>query len=908
MAKITVEAAAKRLDMEPEDCIKRLQEMGIMVRDQLDKIDTDVFLRVKARLDEEKLRAKAAASSESKRIGNRVIRRRRVREDEEEVPAEAAAEEEAGEPAPVEAAAEAPAPEAAAEVEEPPAATAGAESAAAETILTAAPAAETAAVETEAQAAADAVQAPVSETAAAAAETPAATAPTDVPAPAEPDAAPAADAPPPKSQWTERPGRQRKMPAIETIKPKKLRLHDTTREPAKILSRPVIPVEPIKPATPEPSGPAGARPGAAPTTTAPTPEGEHRERKGRRIVDFGDRARRKDQEHEAGFLRGRKQPKKKKGVRQTEITTPKAIKRKLKLPDNILVGELAKRMGVKSGEIIKKLLGLGTMVTINQDIDYETAAIIAGDLGFEPERSAVEEMDIIKSVESTAEQKLSRPPVVTVMGHVDHGKTTLLDAIRHTDVAGGEAGGITQHIGAYSVKMKDGRLITFVDTPGHESFAAMRARGAQVTDIVVLVVAADDGVMPQTIESINHAKEAGVAIVVAVNKIDKDNADPSRITRQLMDYGLVPESLGGTTLMAHLSAKKREGVEELLEAVLLQSEIMELRADPNKSATAVILDARLERGHGPVVDVIVKEGTLNRGDLIVADTFYGRVRMMFDDKGQQLDGVGPGMPAQIVGLNGIPRAGMVLNVVADEKAAKAITQLRTDKARSEEQKKRATVRLEDLYARAQEGKAQELKVVIKCDVHGSAEAVRDSLLKLGNENIKVKVIHTGVGAITENDVNLASASEAIIIGFNVRPETKIKDLAEALGVEIKLYSIIYDLIQEVSAALEGMLAPTMTEVENGAAEVRNTFHISKVGTVAGCMVVEGKIVRAGRVRVVREGAVLYTGNIGDLKRFKDDAKEVAAGFECGINVDGFNDFQVGDRIESFTVVEEKTLL
>jgi translation initiation factor IF-2 len=891
MAKITVEAAAKRLGMDPDGCIKRLQEMGIMVRDQLDKIDIDVFQRVKARIDEEKWRAKAAASSESKRIGNRVIRRRRVEEPEEAVPepepVEAAPPAEpvepppAPEPEPVEAAPAEAVEEAPVEAVEPP------------------PAEPAAAVEPPPEAAA--VEAPPAVEAAAPPAEPAATVEAEPPAP---------PAPPERARFAERPSRQRKAPAIETIKPKKIRLYETTREPAKILSRPIIPIEPIKPAPVErpAAGPAGQRPGAPGAAPAAPAGEEHRERKGRRIVDFGDRGRRKDQEHEAGFMRGRKQPKKKKGVRQTEITTPKAIKRKLKLPDDIQVGELAKRMGVKSGDIIKSLIGLGTMVTVNQDIDYDTAAIVAGEFGFEPERSAIEEVDIIGAVESAPEKLLPRPPVVTVMGHVDHGKTTLLDAIRHTDVAGGEAGGITQHIGAYSVKMKDGRLITFVDTPGHESFAAMRARGAQVTDIVILVVAADDGVMPQTAESIAHAKEAGVSIVVAVNKIDKDNADPEKITRQLMEYGLVPESLGGDTLHVRISAKKGTGIEELLEAVLLQAEIMELKADPNKPATAVILDARLERGHGPVVDAIVKDGTLNRGDLIVADTFYGRVRMMLDDKGQQLPKVTPGMPAQVIGLSGVPRAGMILNVMADEKMAKAITNLRQDKVRAEEQKKRANVRLEDLYSRAQEGRAKELKVVVKCDVHGSAEAVRDSLLKLGNPQIQVKVIQAGVGAITESDVNLASASDAVIIGFNVRPETKVKDLAESLGVEIRLYSIIYDLIQEVTAALEGMLAPTITEVENGAAEVRNTFHISKVGTVAGCMVVEGKIVRAGRVRVVREGAVLYTGNIGNLKRFKDDAKEVAAGFECGIDVDGFNDFQVGDRIESFNIVEEKTAL
>jgi translation initiation factor IF-2 len=879
MAKITVEAAAKRLGMEPEECLKRLQEMGIMVRDQLDKVDTDVFQRVKARLEDEKMRAKTAAAAESKRIDSRVIRRRRVKDEEgAEAPAEAEA---------------APAPETHVEAELPAPAEAAEETApAAEAHLSA-----EAVAEAEEAGAAEAAAAPTAEAAPASDEE--ADIAAEGVAPAEDTAAEAV----PLRPFIERPSKGRRAPAVETLKPKKIKLHETTKEPAKILSRPTIPLEPLKPV-------AGAKPAEAPgTTPRPATDADQRERKGRRVVDFGDHGRRrKEEEAEIGFMRKGKQTKKKREIRQTEITTPKAIKRKLKIADQVIVGDLAKRMGVKSGDIIKKLMSLGMLVTINQTIDYDSAAIVASDFGFEPERSTVEEEDILKVEESKPENLAPRPPVVTVMGHVDHGKTTLLDAIRHTDVASGEAGGITQRIGAYNVRFKDGRMITFVDTPGHESFAAMRARGAQVTDIVILVVAADDGVMPQTVESINHAKEAGVPIVVAVNKIDKDNANPEKITTQLMEYALVPERLGGETLYAYLSAKKRQGIEELLESVLLQAEMMDLKADPQKPAAGVILDARLERGRGPVVDVILKEGTLRRGDLMVADVFFGRVRMLFDDKGQPLNEVTPGMPAQVIGLAGIPRAGMLLTAVEDEKVARQVTTLRTDKARSEELKKRANIRLEDLYAKAQEGAIKELKVIVKCDVHGSAEAVRDALLKLGTEDLKVKVIHTGVGPINETDVNFASASEAIIIGFNVKPEGKAKESAETQGVEIKLYSVIYELIEEVKLALVGMLEPTFAEVVNGVAEVRNTFRISKIGMVAGCYVLEGKIVRGSRVRLYRNNELVFTGQMGSLKRFKDDAKEVASGFECGISLEGHNDVQPGDRIESFNLVEQQPTL
>jgi len=885
MAKITVEVAAKRLGMGPEECLKRLQEMGIMVRDQLDKVDAEVFQQVKARLDEEKLRAKTLADSTSKRIGNRVIRRRRRKDESEDAEIEEAA------PEKTEEAPEIPAPQEAPEEEQAPMAPPVEEpippvvEPSPEPPVAAEPAV---AVEPESVAAAEESPAPIE-------QIPPAEAIADEEAAEE-------EKPKGKKKKSPKKAKARKKEE-EEVAVKQIRFTEVTKEPAKILSKPTIPMEPLKPVVTARTGEAKDE---AATSGEATSE-DRRERRGRRVVDFATRSRRKEEQREIGFLRNRR-TKKKKTLKHTEITTPRAIKRKIKVADNILVGELAKRMGVKAGDLIKKLLGLGMMVTINMPIDFDTATILATDFGFEVDKSVKDEDDILQLRDSEQDILQTRPPVVTVMGHVDHGKTSLLDVIRTTDVASGEAGGITQHVACYGVRLGDGRRLTFIDTPGHHSFAAMRARGAQITDNLILVVAADDGVMPQTIESINHAREAGVPIVVAINKIDKPNADPGKISSQLMEHGVISEALGGDTQFVHVSAKKREGIEGLLEAVLLQADMMELQADPAKNAQAVIVDARLERGRGPVADVIVKEGTLKRGDFIVAEKNFGRVRMMFDDRGTQLDEVGPAEPAQVIGLNGVPSAGVIMHAVNDEKTAKALAQLRTEKARAEEQKKRASVSLEELFAKAQEGEAKELKVVIKCDVRGSVEAVADSLLKLGNDEIQVRVIHSGVGTITESDVNLASPSEAIIIGFNVRPEAKAKQLAESLGVEIRLYNIIYDLIQEVKMALEGMLEPTFSEVVNGLAEVRNTFHIRKVGTVAGCYVLEGKIVRNSRVRLIRDGIVVHTGNLSNLKRFKDDAREVQSGFECGISIDGCNDIQTGDKIESFSLVEERSTL
>ncbi|RME35260.1 MAG: translation initiation factor IF-2, partial [Deltaproteobacteria bacterium] len=494
-----------------------------------------------------------------------------------------------------------------------------------------------------------------------------------------------------------------------------------------------------------------------------------------------------------------------------------------------------------------------------------------------------------------------------IMGHVDHGKTSLLDAIRATNVIAGEAGGITQHIGAYDVEL-DGRKIAFLDTPGHEAFTAMRARGTKVTDIVVLVVAADDGVMPQTKEAINHAKAAGVPIVVAVNKIDKPDANPERVKQELTEFELVPEEWGGDTIFVEVSAKEKINIDGLLEMILLQAEVLELKANPNKRASGAVVEARLDRGRGPVATVLVQEGTLKVGDPIVSGVHWGRVRTMTNDRGEKLKEAGPSTPVEITGLSGVPDAGDTFHAVKDEKSAKEVAQHRAQKLREAELAKSSKISLEQLYAKIQEGDVQELRVIVKADVQGSVEAVKDSLLKLSNDKCRLVVIHTAVGGISESDVTLASASDAIILGFNVRPEPKANQLAEQEGVDIRLYNIIYDAVADVKSAMEGLLAPTLKEVALGRVEVRETFHISKVGTIAGCYVLEGKVTRNAKVRLVRDNVVIYEGSLSSLKRFKDDAREVVAGYECGIGLENYNDIKVGDIIEAYEIEEVKASL
>ena len=528
------------------------------------------------------------------------------------------------------------------------------------------------------------------------------------------------------------------------------------------------------------------------------------------------------------------------------------------------------------------------------------------------ENVAFDEESILKDQhaeeETAAEEKLNiRPPVVTIMGHVDHGKTSLLDAIRTTNVIAQEAGGITQHIGAYEVELK-GKKICFLDTPGHEAFTAMRARGAKVTDIVVLVVAADDGVMPQTEEAINHSKAAGVPIIVAINKIDKPEANPDRVKQGLTEFELLPEEWGGDTIFVEVSAKKHLNLDELLEMILLQAEVMELKADVTKRARGTIVEARLDRGRGPVATVLVQEGTLRVGDPVVTGIHYGHIRSMVNDRGGKIVEAGPSTPVEITGLSGVPSAGDNFYGVEDEKAAKEVALHRQQKIREAEMAKSSKISLDQLYARIKEGAVKELNVILKADVQGSVEAVRDSLLKLSTSNCRLSVIHSGVGGITETDVSLASASDAIILGFNVRPETKAAAFAESEGVDIRLYNIIYDAVADIRDAMEGLLAPTYREKELGRAEIRDTFHISKVGNVAGCYVLEGIMKRNAQVRLVRDNVVVWKGKMSSLKRFKDDVREVATGYECGIALDGYNDIKPGDIIEAFEMEEIKTKL
>lgn len=594
-------------------------------------------------------------------------------------------------------------------------------------------------------------------------------------------------------------------------------------------------------------------------------------------------------------------------ARKTEITVPKAIKRIIKISECITVGEMAKRMGVKANDLIRALMKMGFMTTINHPLDFETASIIAADFGYEVENVAVDLVDILESIPDSEEDLEKRPPVVTIMGHVDHGKTSLLDAIRTTNVIAGEAGGITQHIGAYDVELK-GRKITFLDTPGHEAFTAMRARGAKVTDIVILVVAADDGVMPQTREAVNHSKAAGVPIIIAINKIDKPDSKPERVKQELMEFGLVSEEWGGDTIFVEVSAKQKTNLEELLEMVLLQADVLELKANPNKPARGTIVEAKLDKGRGPVATVLVQEGMAKVGDYFVCGIHYGRIRAMQNDRGEKVTSAGPSMPVEVIGLTGVPDAGDNFVIMPDERQAKEIAMLRQQKVRETELAKSSKLSLEQLYEKIQMGEVKELNVVVKGDVQGSVEAVSESLRKLSTDAIRLRVINSSVGAITETDVNLATASNAIVLGFNVRPEVKAQALAEKEGVDIRLYNIIYDAVDDIKKAMEGLLEPTLKEKYLGRAEIREVFSVPKHGNVAGSYVLDGKMLRNSQVRLLRDNIVIYEGKMASLRRFKDDIKEVAAGYECGISLENYNDIKPGDIIESFEIEKVATTL
>ncbi len=577
------------------------------------------------------------------------------------------------------------------------------------------------------------------------------------------------------------------------------------------------------------------------------------------------------------------------------------------IPDEISVGELASRMKRTGADVVKQLIKLGVMASVSDVIDYDTAALTALEMGAKVEREVIVTIEerLIDESEDRPEDLLPRDPVVVVMGHVDHGKTSLLDTIRKTNVVSGEAGGITQHIGAYRVEL-NGRKITFLDTPGHEAFTSMRARGAQVTDVVILVVAADDGIMPQTIEAINHAKAADVPIVVAVNKMDKETANPDRIKQQLTEYELVPEDWGGSTVVCPVSAKTGDGIDDLLEMVLLTADMLELKANPNRGGKGTVVEAKLDRGRGPVATLLISNGTLKSGDVIIAGTSVGRVRAMTDDKGRKINSAGPSVPVEIIGLSEVPNAGDLFYAVDDERMARELVEQRkhTEKE-AQNQNAGRKVSLEDLFDQIQQGEMKELALIVKADVKGSAEAVRASLEKLSNDEVRVRVIHAGVGAINESDILLASASNAIVIGFNVRPDASARDSAERTGTDIRMYRIIYDCIEEIEAAMKGLLDPEFKEEVLGHAEIRQTFKVSKVGTIAGCHVTDGKITRNSSVRIVRDGIVIFEGQLNSLKRFKDDAKEVSSGYECGLSVENFNDIKEGDVVEAYAMVEVK---
>ena len=589
--------------------------------------------------------------------------------------------------------------------------------------------------------------------------------------------------------------------------------------------------------------------------------------------------------------------------RQREMEKKQTLN--VSIPDEITVGELASRLKAKAGEIVKRLMKLGVMATVNQTIDYDTAYLIADEMGAKitKEVTVTIEETLFEQVEDTENDLITRAPVVCVMGHVDHGKTSLLDAIRHTSVTSGEAGGITQAIGAYTVTTEGGD-ITFLDTPGHEAFTAMRARGAMATDIAILVVAADDGIMPQTVEAINHAKAAGVEIIVAINKMDKPYANPEGIKQELTKYDLVCEEWGGDVICVPVSAHTKMGIDDLLENILLIAEIKEYKANPDRRAKGTVIEARLDRGRGPVATVLVQNGTLHAGDTVIAGTAVGRVRAMTDDKGKQIKTAGPSIPVEIIGLSEVPEAGDEFNAVEDERMARELAEQRCTKAKNEVFKANANVSLDDLFAQISDG-AKSLNIIVKADVQGSAEAVKASLEKISNEEVKVKCIHTAVGGITENDVMLASASNAMIIGFNVRPDKNALDSAERQKIEIKTYRIIYEIIEEVTAAMKGMLAPTYKESLLGHAEVRATIRVPNVGTIAGSYITDGRVTRNAQIRVIREGIIISEDKIKSLRRFKDDVKEVATGYECGIGLDRFNDIREGDILEAFEMVEVK---
>jgi translation initiation factor IF-2 len=676
----------------------------------------------------------------------------------------------------------------------------------------------------------------------------------------------------------------------------------------------------------KPAKPVRAEPPLAETEVVAPPKEEEKpakRKKGKRKIEKEEVAPRSAIRHRkleiferADLYEGRSLKRKKKEaaakegqkkLKQTEITTPKAIKRRIKVQQTVTVSELAKAMGIKAAELVKKLISLGIVANINQDLDFDTAALVADDFGYELELDEFKLEQTLEEKEDQPEDLSPRPPVVTIMGHVDHGKTSLLDYIRESNIIAGESGGITQHIGAYYVERKGGDIV-FLDTPGHEAFTAMRARGARVTDIIVLVVAADDGVMPQTKEAINHARAASIPMIVAVNKIDKPEANIEKVQRQLAEVQLVPEEWGGDTIFAYISAKTGEGVSELMELIQLQAELLELKANPEKMARGRVIEAKLDKRTGAVATVLVKSGTLRPGNFFVCGEHYGKIRAMLNSRGKRMISAGPSTPVEIYGISGVPMAGDEFIVVDDEKTAKQIITHRQIQAKTKEVTRRGIVSLEDLFEKIREGEVKELNIVLKADVQGSLEALAESLVKLSTDEVKLHIIHSSTGAITETDVMLASASHAIIIGFNVRANPRVADVAEKEDVDIRYYDVIYNAIQDIRNAMAGLLEPEYKENVIGRADIKEVFHIPKVGAVAGCYVTDGHLERNARVRLLRDEVVIFDGKISSLKRFKEDVKEVSLGYECGVGLDHFQDIKPGDVFEAYELEEVKAEL
>ncbi|WP_045215051.1 translation initiation factor IF-2 [Desulfonatronovibrio magnus] len=721
---------------------------------------------------------------------------------------------------------------------------------------------------------------------------------------------------PEKPVKEKKPARKKKAPAEAQVR--------IISKPDPVPEKPAAPVDQVKPAAPAVT--AAPKPADSEEDDGKKKRKKKKGRKDKRVVDFKEYYKDSEETKKAsisfkkqkstkvadktgGKLKLLKDKKNKLDEKAKAQTQPiKTSKKKIKIDEAIRLADMARQMGVKAQDIIKTLLGLGIMATINQSIDFDTAAIVAAEYGYEVEKTGFSEDEFMIPKEQDAPEDLKhRSPVVTIMGHVDHGKTSLLDAIRESKITSGEAGGITQHIGAYYVETPRGDMV-FLDTPGHEAFTAMRARGAQVTDIVILVVAADDGVMDQTREAVSHSKAAGVPIVVAVNKMDKEGANPDRVMRELAELDLVPEDWGGDTIYTQVSAKQQTGLDNLLEMVLLQSEVLELKANPDKSAVGHIVEARLDKGRGAIGTLLVQDGTLKQGDAFVCGLYHGKVRAMFNDKGRKIDIAGPSTPVEVQGFEGVPEAGDEFVVVADEKVARKIAETRQTKQREKDLAKESKITLESFLAAKADGEVLNLNLVLKADVQGSLEAISEALHKQSTDTVKINIIHAGAGGISESDILLASASNAIIIGFNVRPTARVKDVAERESVEIRFYDIIYNLVNDIKDAMTGMLAPIIKEQYLGQAEVIQTFSVPKVGTVAGCMVSDGKLTRNAKVRLLRDGVVIFTGKLDSLKRFKDDVKEVTKGYECGAGLEKYNDIKIGDIIEAFEEVEEKATL